>query len=109
MKFFQNFRNLSQKSSANCVFRPYAQKLTPCIVKLSQTYAKIMDFSNFIKKNLLKVFEIFLAYFWKFFEYFLKLFCKIFEKIFDNLLKIFCEFFEKVFPPPPKKKSWLRP
>ena len=53
--------------------------MTPCIVKLWENYAKIID------NNPKKI-----------------------SKIFENYLNIFWKFFWKSVPPP-RKKSWLRP
>ena len=90
-KIFENFWKFSQKFSANCVFRPNAQKLTPCP-------KFFLKFSKFLKNY----FKIFLNIFWIFFKIFW-IFLNIFWKSFEYFLKIFWKFFWKSVSPPPKK------
>ena len=104
----------SLRFSANCVFLPKPQKGTPCLGKLWENYAKIMHFSNFLKKifkNLRNFFEIF----WNFLKFF-----NIFENFlnfFEYFLKIFWIFFEIFWitvrpeknPGYAVESKWIRP
>ena len=91
-KINENLRKFSQKISANCVFRPNAQKLTT-VLNCENTMLKQCILAFFLLK-LLKIFESFLKIFSIFCEHFLNIFWKFFEnflKTFMNFLKIFCK------------------
>ena len=59
LHFHHKFSKFSQNFPIICVFRPNARKINPLIVNFFEKYAKIMHFSNFLKK-FLKIFEKFI-------------------------------------------------